>query len=215
MNAFSDRGRLSPAESRRCALSGKSAKGRTKLFRFRELLESHSRNSVHRISKSEQLKGLLKKELKKFKGRYKFSLPPYSSYRIQGKPLFWWARRRRLDEIEIPKKTVKIYDIELLGVRELSLEDIKKRATERVDMVKGDFRQEKIKAAWQGLSSTMIGERTLPVARVRISCSSGTYVRSIADDLGKRFGTGAVLIGLKRTRVGEDYKIEDSIQVST
>jgi tRNA pseudouridine55 synthase len=38
---------------------------------------------------------------------------------------------------------------------------------------------------------------------VLISCSSGTYIRSIAHDLGVRLGCGALLSALKRTQIGE------------
>jgi tRNA pseudouridine55 synthase len=37
----------------------------------------------------------------------------------------------------------------------------------------------------------------------RITCSKGTYIRSIANDLGKKLGSGAHLIKLVRTRIGE------------
>lgn len=40
------------------------------------------------------------------------------------------------------------------------------------------------------------------VATARIICSGGTYVRSLAHDLGQAMGCGAHLVGLKRTRVG-------------
>lgn len=39
-------------------------------------------------------------------------------------------------------------------------------------------------------------------ARIRVTCSSGTYVRSLAHDLGKEVGTGAHLLSLRRTAVG-------------
>ncbi|MBV9405342.1 MAG: tRNA pseudouridine(55) synthase TruB [Acidobacteriaceae bacterium] len=38
---------------------------------------------------------------------------------------------------------------------------------------------------------------------VRVTCSAGTYLRSIAHDLGKQLGCGALLSALRRTRVGE------------
>jgi len=41
------------------------------------------------------------------------------------------------------------------------------------------------------------------IARVRVDCSSGTYVRSIAHDLGRRLGCGAFLDALRRTASGE------------
>ncbi len=41
-----------------------------------------------------------------------------------------------------------------------------------------------------------------PDLRIRVNCSSGTYIRTLADDLGRKLGCGAYLAGLKRTRVG-------------
>ena len=42
-----------------------------------------------------------------------------------------------------------------------------------------------------------------PQAQVRVHCSTGTYVRSIAHDLGQRLGCGAFLSFLRRTASGE------------
>jgi tRNA pseudouridine55 synthase len=44
----------------------------------------------------------------------------------------------------------------------------------------------------------------------RLSCSSGTYVRSIAHDLGRSLGCGAHLSALRRTRVGE-FDVKDAL----
>jgi tRNA pseudouridine55 synthase len=46
-------------------------------------------------------------------------------------------------------------------------------------------------------------ETKLPVFRMRISCSKGTYIRSLAETLGERAGCGAHLVGLRRTRSGD------------
>jgi len=40
------------------------------------------------------------------------------------------------------------------------------------------------------------------VLRIRVTCSSGTYIRSLADDLGRMLGGGAHLRNLRRTAVG-------------
>lgn len=42
-----------------------------------------------------------------------------------------------------------------------------------------------------------------PVGRFRLACTKGTYVRTIADDLGKKIGCGAHLAGLRRTVSGK------------
>ena len=46
--------------------------------------------------------------------------------------------------------------------------------------------------------------------RARVICSAGTYVRTLAEDLGKKLGTGAHLAELCRTRAGR-FKIENAI----
>jgi tRNA pseudouridine55 synthase len=49
-----------------------------------------------------------------------------------------------------------------------------------------------------------------PQARLRVVCSKGTYVRSLADDIARRIGGRAHLEGLTRTRVGP-FRIQDAI----
>ena len=47
-------------------------------------------------------------------------------------------------------------------------------------------------------------------ASIYVRCSKGTYLRTMAHDLGERFGCGAHLRGLRRTRVGT-FTIEESV----
>ncbi|MEE9524468.1 MAG: tRNA pseudouridine(55) synthase TruB, partial [Thermodesulfovibrionales bacterium] len=51
-----------------------------------------------------------------------------------------------------------------------------------------------------------------PLLRLRIECSKGTYIRSIANDIGDLLGVGAHLNRLVRTRVGS-FNIEDSVNL--
>jgi tRNA pseudouridine55 synthase len=48
-----------------------------------------------------------------------------------------------------------------------------------------------------------------PYVVLRVECSTGTYIRTLCDDIGKALGTGAHMLSLKRTRVG-NFRIEDS-----
>src|SRR5262249_42450563 len=50
----------------------------------------------------------------------------------------------------------------------------------------------------------------LPVVRARIACSAGTYIRSIARDLGKRLGCGGCLQSLVREASGP-FRLSDSL----
>jgi tRNA pseudouridine55 synthase len=49
-----------------------------------------------------------------------------------------------------------------------------------------------------------------PEAVIDVFCSSGTYVRSLAHDLGEKLGCGAHLIGLRRTRSGR-FTLRDAV----
>ena len=49
-----------------------------------------------------------------------------------------------------------------------------------------------------------------PEAVIDIFCSSGTYVRSLAHDLGDRLGCGATLTGLRRTKSGK-FTLRDAV----
>lgn len=51
-----------------------------------------------------------------------------------------------------------------------------------------------------------------PEVVIDVYCSSGTYVRSLANDLGKALGTGAYLIGLRRTKSGR-FTLRDAVQM--
>ncbi len=55
-------------------------------------------------------------------------------------------------------------------------------------------------------------ERTGPLFAIDVECSSGTYVRSLAADLGTSLGGGAHLRRLRRLRVGE-FTLEDAVTV--
>ncbi len=51
-----------------------------------------------------------------------------------------------------------------------------------------------------------------PDARFRIVCSRGTYVRTLAQDLGSKVGCGAHVAAIRRTRVGR-FRIEDAVNL--
>jgi tRNA pseudouridine55 synthase len=52
----------------------------------------------------------------------------------------------------------------------------------------------------------------LPAVDFRIVCSKGTYIRSLARDLGENLGVGAYLSQLCRTRIG-NFKLEDALSI--
>jgi tRNA pseudouridine55 synthase len=52
----------------------------------------------------------------------------------------------------------------------------------------------------------------MPVVYFRVVCSTGTYIRSLANDFGEKLGCGAYLSSLCRTRIGE-YRLENAMTI--
>lgn len=61
----------------------------------------------------------------------------------------------------------------------------------------------------ESITEESLEDHTLPVLTCRVLCSKGTYIRSLANDIGNDLGFGGVLLHLIRTRVG-DFYIEDA-----
>ncbi|MBU1558122.1 hypothetical protein KKC45_04130 [Patescibacteria group bacterium] len=144
--------------------------------------------------------GLLEDLVGKFNQKY----PPYSSMTVEGKQLFQWAREGRLDEIKIPEREVEVYDIEFLGQREVNGKDLLNNIKERISKVKGDFRQNQILEEWEKILSKN-REVHFPILKVKIKCSSGTYVRGIANELGEKIGVSSLAFSIKRTGILSFY----------
>lgn len=143
-------------------------------------------------------------------GEHEQEYPAYSSKVVFGKPLFMWAQEGKLGLIEIPRKKIEIYACECLGIRMMSVDTLRTRISYALSTVIGNFRQEEILARWGKVLSPLHAE-TLPTVQVQIACSSGTYVRSIAHDLGRKLGMGGLALRIVRTKVG-DARIEDSLR---
>ncbi len=144
---------------------------------------------------------LIKKIIKSFKGSYIQKLPVYSSYKIKGKPLFYYARKGKLDEIEIPFKNVDIRKIDINSIYKIGSGKLLKEIVKKIKSVEGDFRQDEILKKWNKL--LIKNDERYFVVDIIIGCSSGTYIRAIAEDVGKKLGCGGLLLDLVRTKVGK------------
>ena len=52
----------------------------------------------------------------------------------------------------------------------------------------------------------------MPVVHFRVVCSTGTYIRSLANDFGQALGVGAHLSSLRRTRIG-NFSVDDALSI--
>ncbi len=153
----------------------------------------------------------IKNSLLNYIGNISLQLPPYSSKPVNGKPLFWWAQNNKLNDIEIPIATTQIFDIKDIKFEVLPFYIVKDYIIKTASQVNGDFRQTQIIDHWQNFN--LPSEQKLQIINFTISCSSGTYIRSIANKVGIELDSGAFLLKLKRTKIGP-YNLEQAIDIN-
>ena len=127
--------------------------------------------------------------------------PMFSAVKVDGQRAYEYARRDD-PSVTIQPKPVNVYSFEITAFREgnPSLASITSTAS-TASLTR------KLYDNPQGIVPPH-----LPQADFRICCGKGTYIRSLARDLGLALGSGAFLASLRRERVG-DYSIEKALQL--
>ena len=69
-----------------------------------------------------------------------------------------------------------------------------------------------LKKALINIYSITLEEYDLPKIRIRVECSKGTYIRSLAKEIGEGLDSGAYLTSLRRTASG-DFRVENAMQL--
>lgn len=154
-------------------------------------------NSESKIIEYELVKKI-KKELKNFTGEFKQKYPMYSSKAVKGKPLFFYARNFK--KVKIPYRKVKVKSLKFFKIRKINNKKLLTNIQKRIKKVEGDFRQIEILKIWH---KKLLKENNFYLGKFKIKCSSGTYVRGIADSLGKKMKIPSLAYSIKRTRVGK------------
>jgi tRNA pseudouridine55 synthase len=145
----------------------------------------------------------LLKTLELFVGTFLQAYPMYSSKAVNGTPL--WSHARQGNDVELPVHDVTIHSIELRGFETISTETLRTEIPRRIGLVSGDFRQGEILNNWVEILSSDPFE--YQIAHIRVTASSGTYMRVLTEDIGKRLGVPALAYRIHRTRVG-DYSLD-------
>lgn len=158
--------------------------------------------------------------LEKFKGSIWQVPPVYSACKVEGRRAFDYVRQG--EEVELKAKELVIDEIELLdlhlpeqGIVSLKAEEVLSTVRESVDIKAFGRRKQLLEDAEMASASlqeqTEASEET-PYLTIRVVCSKGTYIRALARDIGQALQSGAYLIGLRRTRVG-DFHVDQCLQV--
>ncbi len=144
------------------------------------------------------LEGEIKKNLKSFLGESVQKYPMYSSKTVKGKPLFAYARNG--EEVEVPERKIFIKKLKLEKIRSTDNKKLFENIEKRIKKVKGNFRQDEILKIWKKELQTE-NKREFLVAKFKTKCSSGTYVRTIANTLGNKLKIPSLAFSIKRTKI--------------
>ena len=133
------------------------------------------------------------------------SYPPYSSIVVNKKPLWEWSKLGLIDTIKIPCKTIKIYELEEIENSsniensELLYDKIKSMINSLSDQNKPKFRVEQILNLWKIFFRNNSFKPI--IKKYRANVSSGTYIRSISNQIGNDIGCGALALNIHRTMI--------------
>ena len=141
----------------------------------------------------------VREALKGFIGEQEQVPPIFSAKIINGLRAYEYARSG--EQVELRKSLITIHSIELLEFRKGGC-----GSTAPADTADEAQIFSAVRHIRNYHTATMGSDGARPVAKLRIRCSKGTYIRSIARDLGLALGSGAYLISLRRTASGSFRK---------
>lgn len=144
------------------------------------------------------------KLLKKFEKSFKQKYPRFSSRTIKGRPLFQIAKEEGITDDDLPAKEVQIKKITFQAFGFVSKKYLHDFILESIFSVKGNFRQNMCWAKWEKTLEDF-PDKNLPTLTIRVSCTSGTYMRSLALAIGQEIGLPALALKIKRLKIG-DFK---------
>ena len=141
--------------------------------------------------------------LQKYKLEYNQTLPIHSSYLVSNKddikkPLWWWAKHNKLEEIIQPILSKKLYDFKIINNSFLSLGEISNLAICRINKISKqyDFNQENIINVWNKYINS---DKLFQVFEIEVSVNSGFYIRSLVHDIGKELDIYTTTLDIERT----------------
>lgn len=150
----------------------------------------------------------LSKEL----GAHSRAYPAFSSKTVHGKPLFLHTLEGTLSSINIPMHVEHAYRIQHKDTYTISCADLGERISNVLSHVPRtsepskrlgeDFRVDAIRVRWDSLLKTAQG-RSFTVLRLKVTCASGTYMRSLAGRIGESLGTNALALSIHRSKIGK------------
>lgn len=149
-------------------------------------------------------------------GQLSLPYPQFSSRTVKGKPLHTWTLEGRLGEIEIPTAETMVYSLKVLGIRTESVNKVYEDALRRIESVATvteerkalgrDFRRQDVRVAWQVWREHYQGEE-VQILSFECLASSGTYMRSMAEEIGRQLGVSGMAYTIHRFAIGQYVRL--------
>lgn len=163
-----------------------------------------------------QSKDVTKKDINKvltfFHGQISLPFPVFSAKTVNGKPLHTWAMENRLHEITIPTQTSHVHSIVCTKVETKMRATIYKEALEKINSIPkvtelrkalgNDFRRDDIRVDWKKFLDSGNAADRFTIAHIKCTASSGTYMRSLAEAVGKDLNCPSLAYHIHRTTIG-------------
>lgn len=163
------------------------------------------------ITKFLQLE-LIEKILNGLVGEIELPYPIFSAKTVSGKPLHTWAIENRLHEITIPTKKSEIYTLALNNLLTVSRHEVTQAALQKIALLPpvtdprkalgNDFRRPDVLASWNKFRELDQSEDQFFLANITCRCSSGTYMRTLAEVIAKKAGTTGLAFAIHRSVIG-------------
>ena len=137
-------------------------------------------------------------------GKHAWPYPAYSSKTHQGKAMWQYARegeyQKLVEKNDVPINNFEIYHLEFIEINEISATLLWRSITNLTDVVEGDFRQKEINKSWRDFLANNTNQKFV-TATFKTICSSGTYVRQIAQNIGQNLNISSLASKIIRTRI--------------
>lgn len=145
-------------------------------------------------------------------GNITLPYPHFSSKTVQGKPLHVWTLEGRLHEITIPTQSSTVYSLRLTNVVTKTRADIYTEVATKIETVTPvtdeskalgrDFRRTDVRTDWKQFLETGMPTDRFTIATFVCTASSGTYMRSLAEELATRHNTIGLAYHIHRSDIG-------------
>ncbi|ORX54705.1 pseudouridine synthase [Piromyces finnis] len=174
----------------------------------------------------------LEEVLKSFVGEIEQFPPIYSALKVNGKPMYEYAKTGQELPKEIKSRKITIHSIELLDFNnepsktmEIEVDNENEDFTFQMDTDNKEEKNNKDKKQQacmnkdakrrfqfknKAVANTKLPEG--PTFRFRVECGGGTYIRSLIHDIGQKLDSTAHMVSLIRSKQGP-FKVEEALSI--